>query len=223
MMMIVALFTVLSTVNLAKRCPAPLDIQDPSLAETFSMEQFLADGLPYYELALHDYTQPSICGCMRSVKTWSVEKTYIHDNFTMVCPWNKKRPNYGALQISDLSFNITDEPGVLHGNWPVTQDLVFPDTVSAVGQSDTVGAPYRWALEVQCVEENESIIFVGINFYARDRVGDQAERSYQEMLTASYELGIDQLWGGDISGLRRIDQDLCFYDNNPTEEAEFLQ
>ena len=56
---------------LAERCPKPTLIQDPSLAAYFNIEQFV--GKPYYELALHDYTQPSICGCMRSVK--SVELT----------------------------------------------------------------------------------------------------------------------------------------------------
>ncbi len=41
------------------RCPSPLSIQEPSLASSFSLPQFTGSS-PYYELALHDYTQPSI-------------------------------------------------------------------------------------------------------------------------------------------------------------------
>ena len=117
---------------------------------------------------------------------------------------------------------MTDEPGILHGYWPVTKDVVYPDTVAAVGEPDAVGEPYRWALEVQCVDDSDGIIFVGINFYSRARIGAEAERSYNEMLKAAKELGIDELWGGDDSGLRRIDHTNCWYDNKPTD-GSFLQ
>ncbi len=100
----------------------------------------------------------------------------------MVCPFSEQRPYYGNIQISDLQFNVTDEPGILHGYWPVTKDVVYPDTVAAVGEPDVVGEPYRWALEVQCVDDSDGIIFVGINFYSRARIGAEAERSYNEML-----------------------------------------
>ena len=84
-----------------------------------------------------------------------------------------------------MSFNLTTNPGVLSGHWPVTKDVLFPDTIAAFGKPDIAGKPYRWALEFQCVEEYKSIIFVGINFYARDRLGSEAERSYNEMLSAA--------------------------------------
>ena len=61
-----------------------------------------------------------MCGCTRSVKSWSVEHTYVHDNFTQACPWDKSNPSHSSLQISDLSFNLTEQPGVLHGHWPLT-------------------------------------------------------------------------------------------------------
>lgn len=60
-----------------------------------------------------------------------------------------------------------------------------------------------------------SIVFVGINFYARDNVGAEAKRSLDEMFAASYALGIDYYWGSDISGVRIIDHSVCFYDNVP--------
>ena len=94
--------------------------------------------------------------------------------------------------------------------------------MSAVGVPDVEGEPYRWALEFQCVEQYHSIVFIGINFYSRARIGIEAERSYEEMLLKSRELGIDEYWGGDISGLKRIDHEGCYYDNVPKAE-EFLQ
>ena len=91
-------------------CPSPLSIQDPNLASAFNLSQFLGAGLPYYELALHDYTQPSLCGCMRSAKTLPVPgAAYIHDNFTMICPWNISNVT-GKIYISDLSFIPLSSP-----------------------------------------------------------------------------------------------------------------
>ena len=129
-------------------CPDPRSIQDPSLATTFNLTQFLGDGQPYYELALHDYTQPDVCGCMRSVKTMPyANATWIHDNFTMVCPWNVSGVS-GKIYISDLSFNLTSQRGVLEGHWALVPGVVFPDTVVAVGLPDSPGAPLPLGLRV---------------------------------------------------------------------------
>ena len=206
----------------AERCPAPLTIQDPTLAKNFQLSQFV--GPAYYELALHDYTQPSICGCMRSVKNVELtnEGSYIHDNFTMVCPFNKDKPNRGAIYISDLNFNLTEDAAVLNGHWAVTGGTVFPDTIVAVGKPDVEGAPYRWALEFQCVEELYEIVFVGINFYARDNLGAEADRSYNEMVAAAKEYSVSHYWGDVDSGLRRIDHTNCFYDQNPTKTSTYI-
>ena len=160
---------------------------------------------------------------MRSVKNVELthEGSYIHDNFTMVCPFNKLKPNSGAIYISDLNFNFTDENAVLAGHWAVTGGTVFPDTIVAVGEPDVAGGPYRWALEFQCVEEGGGIVFVGINFYARDNLGAQAERSYNEMKAAAVKYGVSHYWGDVDSGLRRIDHTNCFYDQNPTSKTTF--
>ncbi len=75
---------------------------------------------------------------MRSVKNIELtnEGSYIHDNFTMVCPFNSAKPNRGAIYISDLNFNLTEDNAVLNGHWAVTGGTVFPDTIVAVGQPD---------------------------------------------------------------------------------------
>jgi len=192
-------------------CPDPRSIQDPSLATTFNLTQFLGDGQPYYELALHDYTQPDVCGCMRSVKTMPyANATWIHDNFTMVCPWNVSGVS-GKIYISDLSFNLTSQRGVLEGHWALVPGVVFPDTVVAVGLPDSPGAPYRWALEFQCVQVLGNAAFVGINFYSRDREGEAADRSYIEMYDAALKYGIDAYWKNTTAGLRRLNHTGCFY------------
>ena len=129
----------------------------------------------------------------------------------MVCPFNNKKPDNGKIYISNLSFNFTEESGILNGHWAATGGTVFPDTIAAVGQPDKLGDPYRWALEVQCVEEMYNIVFVGINFYARDNLGAEADRSYNEMVAAAKTLGIDKYWGGD-DGVRIFDHTNCFYD-----------
>ena len=63
---------------------------------------------------------------------------------------------------------------MLSGHWPLAGNTEFPDTIVAVGKPDTPGEPYRWALEFQCVEQLHNIVFVGINFYARNNVGAEA-------------------------------------------------
>jgi hypothetical protein len=111
----VALIAVFAT-TIAYQCPNPTSIQDSSLASNFNINQFVGPE-PYYELALHDYTQPSICGCMRSVK--SIVGNEILDNFTMACPWNVSFTKSSKIYISPLSFNLTSSPGVLDGHWKV--------------------------------------------------------------------------------------------------------
>ena len=64
------------------KCPNYKDIQNPKLSKDFDIDKYKGT---YYELALHNYTQPSICGCMRSNKT-IINNNYIYDNFTLVCP-----------------------------------------------------------------------------------------------------------------------------------------
>mgnify|MGYP006950451438 CR=1 FL=1 len=134
------------------RCPDPLSIQDPELATKFNMMQFVG-AEPYYEIAYHDYTQPQMCGCMISRKSISETGTYIDDNGSILCPWRPEDPTYGKIYDQHLTFNVTENPGILSGYWAVTKDVDYPDTIVAVGWPDVEGEPYRWALEMQCVEQ----------------------------------------------------------------------
>lgn len=185
------------------RCPeAPL--QDPDLPSYFNIDQFLGH---YYELSLHDYTQPETCGCTTSNKTLRTD-TIIDDAFLMVCPNPSVQPN-GKVYPSALSFNLTAAPGVFEGYWPVIPGQVIPDYVVAVGQPDTPGDPYRWALEFQCMEKADQTIFVGVNFYSRDTMDDEeGVRSESEMDAAAQEFGVYNYTGGQ-EGMRYVVQDGC--------------
>jgi hypothetical protein len=99
----------------------------------------------YYELSYHDYTQPTICGCMTSRKTMN-SQTKINDNFTIRCP---APPRSGKDYPNSLSFNITDTPGHFLGHWPITKDLIFPDTVVdfAVSVDKNGKEFYKWVIE----------------------------------------------------------------------------
>jgi hypothetical protein len=197
-------------------CPKPLDVQNPTLAASFDLNKFIGvNNEPYYELALHDNTQPKECSCMRSVKALSPDPAapYLMDNFTMACPFDETNEKEGKIYISPLSFNFTDAPGVLMGHWEVTGDKNIPDTIVSVGEPDEGGSVYRWALEFQCIENERTgkISFVGINFYARARVGEEAERSYSEMLLAAQVAGIDTYYANTKQGLRMVDHTYCYY------------
>jgi hypothetical protein len=191
--------------NRGKRCPTT-PLQDPDLAARFDISSFL--GL-YYELALHDYTQPKICGCQTSNKTLA-SSTKLDDDFVLVCPDPSIQPN-GKPYPSALSFNLTDEPGVFEGFWPLVPDQVFPDTVVAVGwPDDDASSPlYRWAIEFQCVEKDERIAFVGVNFYSRATRDDpEGVRAEEEMEAAAAEFGVYDYTGGP-EGFRAVNHTGC--------------
>lgn len=192
-------------------CPTPEQIQDPDLPGTFSLDKFIGN-TPYYELALHDYTQPMTSGCTRSNKTLTSAKV-IEDNFTMVVPWLPKLDFHGPIYISNLSFNTTNKPGVFNGFWPLIPGTVFPDTVVAVGKDvqSKNKTQYSWAIEFQCVGAQYAF-FVGINFYARANVGPLADLYYQEMHDKAVSLGIDRYWSDSALGLRRLNHTGCFYE-----------
>jgi hypothetical protein len=183
------------------KCPNYKDIQDPDLTKNFDINCYQGT---YYELALHDYTQPSICGCMRSDKK-IINNTYIHDNFTMVCPRYKDVKS--KIYISDLSFTTTENKGVLNGHWSLLKNIIFPNTIVAVGKS-FYNNYYRWIIEFQCVELFNQAIFVGINFYSRDR----SEKSYNEMLNAAKKYKIDKYWNNTYLSLRKINHRDCYYE-----------
>jgi hypothetical protein len=90
-------------------------------------------------------------------------------------------------------------------------NVVFPDTIVAVGQPDIPGDPYRWALEFQCVQTFDHALFVGINYYSRSAVGAGASRNLKEMLDASYKYGIDNYWNKTSASIRFINHEGCIY------------
>merc|ERR1719469_1822607 len=135
----------LTNIAMAMRCPKQLDIQVAGLVEKFSIDQFVGDQ-PYYEIAYHDKTQPLICGCQISRKSMDAEdKTLIHDDGSILCPWDAEDPHYGHVYDQPLRFHTTENPGILDGDWNLTPGVVYPDTVVAVGFPDIAGEPYRWA------------------------------------------------------------------------------
>lgn len=200
-------------------CPDLRDIQDQGLAQAFNLTKFVGKS-PYYELGVHDCTQPSTCGCMRSFKSFTSSPTIYNDNFTLVCPWSSSSSNSDSAKIyeSDLVFSLTSQPAIFQGYWTATPDTLYPDAVVAVSTIDSSTEvdeeEYRWVIEFQCVSDDKSNLaqFVAVNFYSRARVGPGADKSFDEMLAKAAQLGIDQYWNSTKEGLRRIDHTGCFYE-----------
>eukprot|EP00037_Helgoeca_nana_P034057 m.420391 g.420391 ORF g.420391 m.420391 type:complete len:210 (+) comp32465_c0_seq1:21-650(+) len=171
-------------------CPEPLSLQDPAVAERFNLTSFAGH---YFELQLHDVTQVhNLCGCQTSNKSIVTRNgnVVIDDDFLMLCPGPHVEPG-GEIYPSALSFNLTANPGVLHGHWPVLPSQLFPDTVVAVGWPDLDGNPYRWLLEFQCVEKAGLIVFVGVNFYSRWTTSDpRGVTANEEMAAAAAKWGV---------------------------------
>lgn len=88
-----------------------------------------------------------------------------------------------------------------------SQGINFPDTVVEVGVAKNAAGEdyYTWALEFQCVEVFNHIVFVGINFYSREKEDKYA----QEMLAASEKYGLHQ-WVTEDQ-LKIVDHTNCTY------------
>ena len=128
----------------------------------------------------------------------------------MSCPWIHGIPT--KIYVSDLLFNTSANPGVLLGKWALAKNVVFPDSVVDVGRTPgDPNAPYRWALEFQCVEKNEEAAFFAVNFYSRAALGAEAETNFNEMMEAAKVAGIDQYWNTTKKGLRRNNHTDCIY------------
>lgn len=196
-----------------------------SMVDSFVTENFdpkLMEGT-YYELAYHDYTQPKICGCERSVKTvdTTVDPVQIHDLFTLKCP----APN-GKDQITHLEFLVNDTvPGSLSGDcsfFKQSVDGTCPDYLIDVG-TRVPGEPYPWVLEFQCVEKkNGDLLFAGVNMYSRDK----SEASLTEMIESADAHGLtpfieqSERWFAP-AGLTIVNHTDCTYpDENATSGAE---
>jgi len=201
------------------KCPA-WELQRPG------MENFRIEELPgfYYELAFHDITQYPLCPgkskCItsqKSIATHTDGVKYVNDTWNLQC--------FGHPYPQTLLFNVTDEPGFLHGYVPTTaipflpkkvvSSTVFPDTVV-----DFKAGPEGWALEMQCVELLGGVKFVGINYYSKLKT----EAAFQEMDKAARARGLGFYMDKGF-GLRRVDHSNCPLEpteaevTNPEEEA----
>ena len=144
----------------------------------------------------------------------------IHDDGSILCPWNPEDPHYGHVYDQPLKFHTTEDKGILDGDWNLTPGVVYPDTVVAVGEPDIAGEPYRWALEFQCVEKLHHMAFFAVNFYSRSSHGVEMERNYEEMLEASRISGIETYWNEDPDyTLKRVDHTNCIYQNAVKPES----
>jgi len=181
------------------KCPAFWEMQAPHMKHDFDIREF--EGF-YYELALHDVTQFPLCPgkskCITSekkVETYPDGVRFVNDTWNLQC--------LGQKYPQELLFNITKEPGFLlgyerPGKGAVT-NIVFPDTIV-----DFKAGPSGWALEVQCKEALGRVVFVGINFYARQKT----VAAYQEILAAAHARGLGFYMDSGF-GLRRVDHSDC--------------
>lgn len=187
------------------KCPAWFELQAPHVKD-FNV----ATDLPgqYYELALHDITQYPMCPtkpkCItakKSMQKWDDGQDYVLDDWDLNC-FGKKFP-------VKLLFNVTETPGFLKGFLPpgivplIPKDsldgLIFPDTVV-----DYKTGPKGWVLEFQCVEALHKVLFVGINFYAKDK----SEATYNEIYAAAMNRGLGFYMNKGM-GLSRVNQTNC--------------
>lgn len=222
-----ALISLLSTANAdcpkgcPKRCPVQYDIQSPFMHEHFDIEKLWG---VYYELALHDSTQPTYpfltAACQRSVKTPHPDNHRKYkDLFSM-----RVGPFGGTNAVCDLEFDLTDKPGVLQGHWSgnswFNPNLAnISNTIVDVGVSPN--GTYTWTLEFQCKEFDDpekGVRFAAVNFYHKNPLVEQEE--FDEMMQRLRARGLG--WIVDVSpGLHMVDQKKCIDgDSYPALDAK---
>ena len=205
----------LASLAIGKKCPDQKSIQQYA-PEEFNIDQFMGKN-PYYEIAYHDHTQPEICGCQVSRKSLETS-TKMLDDSQIQCPYDSSDPYFGHIYKQPLYYNLTDEPGIYQGDWFVTPNVAYPDTVVAFGKPESDGDEYPWALEFQCVEQHGRTAFAAVNFLSRANTGAVMEKNYAEMLEAAAQSGIDQYWDKLII----VDHSNCVYERSDAMEAQFL-
>ena len=145
-------------------CPSPFELQSEWVQANFNetkMEGF------WYELAMKDITQPRFCKCTTSNKTVRTDINTIYDTFTLEC--------FGQPYPSDLSFDLTDTPGVNVATWngiPLLRRVRFPNTIVDVGVNNRTGE-YDWMIEFQCIAGKrlggrDKVVFYAFNFYSKE-------------------------------------------------------
>lgn len=186
-------------------CPRFWEMQTERMKD-FRLDQVVGY---YYELAFHDVTQYPLCfdphpRCItanRTVGKHADGVVFMDDDWNLGC--------FGQFYPQDLIFNKTEFPGYFKGYVPVTKipglpkgivaNVVFPNTMV-----DFKDGPDGWSLEFQCVEHFGRVLFIGINFYAKQR----SEAAFQEMLAVTKATGID-FYAQQGFGLKRVDHTNC--------------
>ena len=184
-----ALFLYLSVPSVATvsrfSCPTPEELQSDWVKANFNetkMEGF------WYELAMKDITQPRFCKCTTSNKTVRTEINMIYDTFTLEC--------FGQPYSSDLSFELTDTPGVPVGTWngiPLLRRVRFPNTIVDVGMNSSTGE-YDWMIEFQCIKAKrfggrEKVKFYAFNFYSKEYLNMEERIQLMEQKARERGLG----------------------------------
>ena len=184
-------------------CPAPEELQSEWVKANFDetkMEGF------WYELAMKDIAQPRFCKCTTSNKTVRTDLNIIYDTFTLEC--------FGQPYPSDLSFDLTDTPGVNVGTWngiPFIRRVRFPNTVVDVGVNNRTGE-YDWMIEFQCISAKrfggrEKVTFYAFNFYSKEYLN--MEERIQLMEEKVRERGLLGLFIDTGRSLAIIDHSNC--------------
>jgi len=188
------------------KCPTPEDFQSQFVKSSFDISKFWG---VYYELAMHDSTQPcyelfgkQVCEyCTRSVKTLNADGRTYKDLFSFKVVGQ-------ADVICDLEFNITDQPGQFMGHWHSTSPFnpkLDDIRNSVVDVGAEANGTYSWTLEFQCRDDDKGINFAAVNFYHKNPVVDEAVVT--EMETRLRDAGLG--WIMDIGGFHFIDQKTC--------------
>lgn len=154
-------------------------------------------------------TQPRVCKCIVSDKTYAPETDQILDTFAIQC--------FGQKFTSDLIFNTTDTAGVFVGQWnqaniPILSNLRFNDAVVDVGRSIKLDGSiqYDWAVEFQCTESKGKVAFYAFNFYSITNTMEH----FDAMKKALVDAGLSRFLENG-NPLQIVDHSDCWYAAKP--------
>ncbi|CAM9608471.1 unnamed protein product [Phaeothamnion confervicola] len=156
----------------------------------------------WYELAYHDWTQVSICGCTRFNMT--LRGQHVEDMFTTKCPRRD-----GETYAINMTMTVNPAmPGRLYETAFYTE---WPNMVVDVWRvPDADGGPDRYerAIQFQCVQLNDRKAFVGINFLSRRPI--VAPGVLEEMWQHARQLGLAP-YGGNPTEMVVVNHRDCVY------------
>ena len=175
------------------KCPSYWELQSDYVKTSFDVQCQIGN---YYELYAHDYFQKPGCfdygintgpSCVTTKK--SFDPSYgdygaIYQYFCVEC--------FGVAYCEterDVLTNITGFAydyllnGSLH-NIP----WVYPETFVAVSDTFTSEGKYEWMIELQCLDNEEGVYYIGIEYYAYTYNASQQLRN--DMLNTAYQQGL---------------------------------